>query len=590
MADRRAGWLAGLMMAAFLTGCASVPDSGPAVPVAMPGLSQSSEPEDSQVNAPLTRPSDDAQASASAYLNALPTTHNPGRLADVFLSSAIRAAFDQNPSMVVVSQANVTVGAIVGDTTTALFTGALTGTVDSEGRFVEAGARSWQVPVRMVRQAGVWLFADPPPLIVAENQFTDVFNAVTVYFAATASTITGADPQLLVPEQRYINVDAGSSTPTQVVDFVLAGPSEALSRVAHNPLPGIKRSSRVTVDEGDLVIELDPEAESASLESLNAFVAEVGWSLSAQFSGRIRLLVGGRPLDVPHFASSQPQSAWNSYNPTSVADPIPDYLVQGGGVRRAPGSPVGAVGPRLGSTAATRRVRTAAVSLDGTRLATVWDDPVGGQRLWIADASGTLQPTLKATSIGRPSWGGNSSTVVVPVAGRLWEVGVGNANRPIEIDVFAEGGRPILDVTSVRLSLDGVRALLIAGTGAVAKVYVGTLTGATNPDGALVLTVRQLKVDGSPRDVVWSGSVTAAVAVVSSRNSVSVEWAPVDGSPGRTRSSQQTAAEPIRVSADPTVPARTDVLIEIAGRIYPMASTSAIPSKGIAGQAPFYPG
>lgn len=596
MPDRCRSWLtllvAAVMASTGLAGCAKVPDNGPAVPVAVPGLDQSSEPEDSHVNAVLPHPEEgaDPHVSVAAYLNALQGTRNPGQL-DVFLSNSVRPTFDQSPQVVIVKDIRTTVGGVVGANTTALFTGRLVGALDAEGVFDDGGGRAWQAQVRMVRVRGIWVFADPPPLILDETQFNDDFTALNVYFSAKPSAVTGTDPELVIPERRYVNSDLTPSTPTQVVDFVLAGPSDALSRVARNPLPKIKRTSRVSVTGGDLVIELEPEAESASVDALNDFVAEVGWSLTDRFSGRVKLLVGGRPLDVAGFTASQPPSMWKRYNPSTLDDLLPNYLVQKGAVKRTADIPgVQRRGPRLESSTVTKGVHTAAISFDLNRLAVVRNDPAGGQRLWIADASGTLQPTLRAPVIGRPSWGGSSSTVVVPVGGKLFQVGVGNADHPTQVEVFGDGKR-LLDITTVRLSLDETRALVIAGSGANSRLYFGTLTG-TGSGGALIMTSRQLAVDGSPRDISWWGPVTAAVAVVVPvSNGVSVALVPIDGAPDRVQTTSKPDANPIRLAADPSTAQQGGLPIQIGDRLYRLAISGPLePQASAGGEAPFFPG
>jgi hypothetical protein len=394
----------------------------------------------------------------------------------------------------------------------------------------------------------------------------------------------------VIAERRWINGDIGDQT-TQIVDFVLAGPSEALSRVARNPLPNIKRTSRVTLEGGDLIIELEPQAEAASKDDLNAFVAEVGWSLDRTFTGAVRLQVGGRALDVPGFEPVQDLNSWRRYNPAIVERILPTFQVQNGALKVL--SDPGRTGPhpdRLSTPVLSKGVRSAAISIDLTRIAAVRDDPDGGQRLWIADASGTLQPTLRAAQIGRPSWGGNRSTVLVPIGGRVYEVGVGNAGAPTEIQVVGPGGRRLRNITSVRLSVDGVRALFVAGAGDAAKVYVGTLSGA--PGGAPVLSARPLAITGVPLDVSWLGPISAVVAVADQGSRIALVFAPVDGSMTEQQTMLPNSGGVVRVSGDPTGnPDESQVLLEVNGKRY-VARKSGINRTvaAVAATAPFYPG
>ncbi|TQS40544.1 LpqB family beta-propeller domain-containing protein [Cryptosporangium phraense] len=588
-------WAAAALVATALAGCAHVPDSGPAVPIAVSGGSPGGEASNSSVNTELPGPSGDADTSVRSYVNALLTTRNPGPLGDRYLpTKALRTAFSQIRSVVIVKgdiTTSVAPIAAQADTTTATFRADLLGTVDSDGVFQHGENPSWQLQVRIQLVRGNWVFAEPPPIIVKTDQFGTAFSEQTVYYAAAPSAITGTNPRLVVPETRYVNEDI-SDQPSQLVDYVLAGPSAELSRVAANPLPNIKRTRRVAVEDGDLIIELEPEAESASKEALNAFVAEVGWSLSDSFQGAVRLLVGGRPLDVDGFAATQPQSVWRRYNPAVVSEPgLPAFQIRNGAVRElTPGGNTEPDRPGLKRPILQKGVHSAAVSVDLTRLAIVRDEPGGGQRLWVADASGTLQPTLRAPEIGRPTWGGNRSTVAVPINGRVLEVGVGNVSRPTEVRVIGPGGRSLTDVSAIRLSLDGVRGLVINGEGSTAKLYYGTLTGATG--GVLVLTVRELEVDGTPRDVSWYGLANAAVAVEQANGRISVVLAPIDGTPAHSQSSDRSAPFPttVRIAADPTANPEDSIPLEVGGKIVDYSVNSRPLNPDTPGAAPFYPG
>lgn len=586
--------VAAVLVATALSGCARVPDGGPAVPVAIPEASQSTDPAIGSVNAQLPEPSSDAETSVSAYINALVTTRNPGPLGDRYLATpALRNTFSQDPSMAVVRGGiQKTVAEATADVTTATFRADLIGTVDSNGVFTRTDNPNWQVQVRLQKVKGVWLFAEPPPLIVQEGQqFTESFSSRTVYFAARPSAVTGPNPRLVIPERRYVNEDIGGLA-TQVVDFVLGGPAETMSSVAENPLQGIKRTSRVAVENGDLVIELEPQAEALNKEALNAFVAAVGWSLKGgAFYGAVRLLVGGRAMDVEGFAAVQDERSWRRYNPAAVMTNRPAFQVQNGGVKVLSSPGVVPKPERLATPTLAKGVRSAAVSIDLRRFAAVRADPEGGDRLWIADSSGFMQPTLRAPQIGRPTWGGHRSTVVVPIGGRLFEVGVGNARAPSEIQVVGPGGRALRDVTSVRLSLDGVRALLVAGRGATARVYVGTLNGST-PE-SLVLTARPLTVAGTPVDVSWWGPVTAVVAVAVQEQGarVALVFAPVDGSLTEQHRGLPDPGGVVRVAGDPAENTEASVLLEIAGKRHVEredGENSGVPVA--AATAPFYPG
>jgi hypothetical protein len=577
-----------LLGLAGITACARVPDSGPPVAVTESGSAAAEDPVLQNVNAPITGAGDTPEETVAAYRNALRITRNTSVLGDRFLVAGARPTFTQNTPVSIVKDFSTT-SAGDADAATAVFSATLAGEVEPDGSFVAASDRTWRQEARLVFQKGEWRFLDPPPLVVAVAEFGDAFNPVTVYFAAKPGPISGPDPQLLLPEQRYVDEGSGGSA-TEVVDFLLSGPSRSLSSIARNPLPGaVKRTSRVTFEGGDVVVELSPEAESARRDALNAFVAEVAWSLNAQFSGRVRLLVGARPLQVKGVQPSQGFSSWGQYNPAAGAKALPDYLVQGGRVVRSETVPdTAGKDSWLDGVAARTGVRTAAVSAHLTRLAVVRADASrpGGERLWVSDASGTLQPSMRAPAIGRPSWGGSDATVIMPVAGRLYQVGVGDWQHPTQIVVRADG-RPITNVRAVRVALDGLRVLIVAGN----KVYLGALITSANVQAAPVLSVTEMPVLGTPLDVAWYGTVTAAVADRSATGRISVLFLPIDGSPGRAQDAALGGADPVRVAADPSVDPASVVPLEVGGRLYGLnalgpRSPTVLPGAG----APFFPG
>jgi hypothetical protein len=592
----RRRWLAAtvLAVAVLLSGCAHVPTGGPPVAVRKPADDAAAEGVTTDVNAGLPRPGSQAEETVSAYVNALATTHNTSVLGDQFLVPAARQAFAQN-SPVEILRGLERSAKPSGDTAMATFTAARVGEVDVNGVFTSAIDPHWTREADLERRNGEWRFVEPPPVMVLVDAFGGVYSDTPVYFAARPATggAAGSQPHLLIPEQRYVDDGAGA-TLSQKVDFLLAGPSRQLGAIARNPLPGVKRTGRVQQDGRDVVVELSPDAETASADALNAFVAEVAWTLNLQVDGRVRLRVGARSLQVKNVQPNQGYSSWGNWNPASTTGGLPDYLVRKGKLVRSDTVPdTAGQGPKLEGKALTQGVRSAAISADLSRFAVVRADPPGtGERLWISDASGFLQPGPTGASIGRPTWGHSDATVLVPVDGGLLQVGVGNWSRPSRITVLA-GGEAVRDVRAVRLALDGVRALIVAGTGPAARVYVGALISTPDVASAPVLLVGRLALVGAvqPLDVGWSGPTKAAIAARATDGRISLQFLPVDGSPGEIQETSLTGADPVRIAADPSANGSLDIPIEVGGTLHVMSSIGPTPSVSVSGAgAPFFPG
>ncbi|HEV2089018.1 MAG TPA: LpqB family beta-propeller domain-containing protein [Cryptosporangiaceae bacterium] len=573
--------------AVAVAGCASVPDGGTPQLVRDRQLS-TGDPRNKEVTTSLPQPGANAEQTGQAYLNASRFTQDTKRLGEVFVARPARERFVQTTHVQIVRSLQVRPRRADDSATSLEFSGDLVGTVDGKSRaFVPRSARRWAASVPMVRSRDVWLFAEPPPVVVAANEFDTAFTPVTLYFAGPRAE---AGTEVVVPEDRYL--DSVTGIETKVVDLLLAGPSSRLAGVARNPLPaGTKRNSLTFIDSnsGDLVLDLSPEAESAEADAINAFVAQVGWSLRDQIRGRVRLQVTGRLLTVPGVAAVQGEEQWGRYNP-AARTPNQDFYVERGAVRKldADFSRENESAPFPSNPHLTRGVITAALSTDLSAVAVVKNTPAGGQQLWIGPSRGPLRASVVGQVVGRPSWGSGVSQVLVPVDGRLVQVSAARPGTAVTV-----GGAP-RPVRAVKVAPDGLRVALVVGNGNAARVVLGSLPSPQAGRPAPVLqAVLPLAVTGSPRDVAWAGATSVAVAVQTSDDQSGVVLAPVDGAPAEFRPGPAVRIGPgrLRIAASPTQQGSTQILLEAAGQLYRVFSSQAVPESGTSGgTAPFFPG
>ncbi len=575
------------VVAALAAGCASVPDDGEPQLV-QDGQLGTGDPRNAEVATSLPQPGENVEQTGQAYLNASRLTQDTKRLGEVFVARPARERFGQTKQVRIVRSLQMRPRQISVSVTNLEFSGDLVGAVDGRSRaFLPQAARRWATSVPMVRTRGVWLFAEPPPVVVAANEFDAAFTPVTLYFAGPQGE---AGTEVVVPEERYL--DSVSGIETKVVDLLLGGPSSRLEGIARNPLPaGTKRNGLAPIDvaSGDLELDLSPEAESADADSINAFVAQVGWSLRDQIRGRVRLQVTGRLLTVPGVTAVQGEAQWRRYNP-AARTANPDFYVERGAVRKldADSSRASESAPLSSNPQLTRGVVTAALSTDLSTIAVVKDAPGGGQQLWLGPTQGPLKPGVLGGVLGRPSWGRGASAVLVPVDGRLVQVSVARPGTAVPV-----AGAP-RSVRAAKVAPDGLRVALVAGDGSAARVMLGSLLAAPATRSAPALqAVLPLAVTGAPRDVAWAGVTTLAVAVRTSDDQSGVVLAPVDGAPAEFRPGPavRISSGRLRIAASPTQQGSTQVLLEAGGQLYQVFSSQAVPESGTSGgTAPFFPG
>jgi hypothetical protein len=315
---------------------------------------------------------------------------------------------------------------------------------------------------------------------------------------------------------------------TALVTRLLGGPTDQLAAATTTAFPrGTSLAvSSVPVRDGIARVNLDASVLKADGAARALMSAQLVWTLKQlpEFQG-LQLSAEGDDLSVPGQGQVQSRDAWSALDPAGRAGGVDAVAVRAGRLGRIV---AGRFTPVPGPAGSGRpALRQPAVSLDGAQAAGVVD---GGRALVTGLLAGneTLGERLRGSALSTPSWdaGGNVWVVDVPV-GRVWMVPDGTKD-PVAVKVpKVAAGR----VTGIRVGRDGARVAVVAGTGAQARLYVGSIVRgrAGSPTAAIEHLVEILPEVRSVRSVAWADATTLAVLGAQSGGQMSPFLTDTDG-------------------------------------------------------------
>lgn len=191
-------------------------------------------------------------------------------------------------------------------------------TVDEHGRYRDLSpAEGRALRFQMVREAGQWRISAAPNLtVVTQPVFSVVFSAFPVYFVDSRSNF-------LVPDLRWF--PSRASTPTKLVNALLAGPSEWLSSGVRTAIPEETRLTinAVSVDEGVARVDFDSSALAANSSDRAVMLSQLRSTL-LQISG-----INEVALSVNNSAQEIVPS-----NARNVSAPGPTFVLTNSGIQR----------------------------------------------------------------------------------------------------------------------------------------------------------------------------------------------------------------------------------------------------------------
>jgi hypothetical protein len=519
------------VLAVLLTGCATLPVSGPVR--TGPSMAATDEaPYDFNPAGP--RPQESPLAVVGGFLLAMQATPQSTSVAREFLTPESRARWSPDNGTVIYGTYGLTSS---GRAVTVHLTG--TARLDARGRWLGETSQGGRLAfhLRLAKVHGQWRIDNPPDvLVIPQTHFEARFQQFNLYYFDESG-------QVLVPEPVYLPV--GDQAPTLLVKGLLQGPAKDEESAVRSFIPARTRLDDLSVPvsrQGVATVSLSAPMLTLGTDERQLALAQLGWTL-AQVSGidRMRIQVNGSPLDVPGQGVEPSVDAWSEYDPAVSWASHELFGLRAGHVVTLLGGTEHRV-PQVFPSGAPA-VRSIAVDLTAQQVAGVTEDggsvllgrirqPAGG----VSAPAATPPVYSEGTDLLKPAW---------DLYGQLWLVDRTDAGavitvlrdgRPTQVQAPGISGH---DVTAFALSRDGTRlvAVLAGSTAGAADRMVVTQvrrdrTGrvvSLGPAEEVPVTSGQV---GHIRDLAWFSPTTVAVLVSTERGLCQVFLSRVDGSSG----------------------------------------------------------
>jgi hypothetical protein len=315
-----------------------------------------------------------------------------------------------------------------------------------------------QHDVTVVKQPnGTWRISEAPEdVFVPLESFQTSYRPVTTYYF-------DPDWRVTVPDLRYVAAEPASGLPARVINALLSGPSDTMSRSVVSQLHGIGTNTNVVLDEdGSLVVDLKALGDK-SLEQREQIAAQIVLSLRAVTSNRLRLLADGQDLISGHRDwRVRDLKAYDA--PTKPDSDQPGHLVANGRVYSLrDGRPID--GPTGNGDF---DVISAAQSIDGEYLAAVVRTVAGPSLRLGRYGEAMREINREARTMTRPTWLVSTSEEADP--SEVWTVADGEVVRVVRagggdwkaLQVSSSELTNFGTITDLRLSRDGTRAAIVA--------------------------------------------------------------------------------------------------------------------------------
>jgi hypothetical protein len=257
--------LVALVLVAALSGCASLPVSGP-VRIG-PDLAQPSD--DNSFYYSPSSPVDGASPTEilSGFLSAGTAPQNDYSIAREFLSESIRASWNPNQELLI---QRATPRITVTDNGTAFVEVEVSARIDAFGRYEALPAGTTRVlEYAFAEEAGqVRITSAPDVTMVIRPVFDVVFKSYSIYFLDQSRRI-------LVPELRWF--PSNPATGTKLVNALLAGPSDWLAESVVSAIPSgtVLSIDAVTVQREVALVDLSARALVAGLSDRSLIKAQL---------------------------------------------------------------------------------------------------------------------------------------------------------------------------------------------------------------------------------------------------------------------------------------------------------------------------
>ncbi len=433
------------------------------------------------------------------------------------------------------------------------------------------------------------LTAVPPGLRLTSADRELSFRPYEVDFLALSAT--GTPTGRLVSDRVFLPVTAEPAA--ALVGSLLRGPSVPLQGAVASAVPvGTTLAAPVHADAGVVTVDLSDEVLRLDARARQRLSAQLVWTLHPTFPG-LRLLVGGRPLEVQGAGEVQGISDWPGYDPVAVVEDAPLLYLQERTLRNLDGA--------LESSEATRGgillVDEAAASPMAGTLGLLTRSRDRPDEVRIGPASGPFGgPVLTGTRLGSLSWGpGDQGLWVLQAAtGQggpvVWLVpgpDAASAGRPLSVAYEPPPDAPGM-LTDLRVSRDGARIALVFGSGPDRRLHVGRIEpfeGGYRIAGIVAIAPALTDVT----DVAWeSGTSLAVLAADPNTAGLLPVVVAVDGSSSAPVQRGGLSGTPVSLADAPGRPLTVATVQEGRSRLF--RDNGALFRLQQDGSEPFYPG
>lgn len=545
---RSISWLAApLALVLGLTGCATVPTSGPV---------EHHNPQAAGVNTgvhvdPLP-PANGAsqQLVVEGFLHAMGVYQPNYGVARRYLTPTASESWHPESGVEVYTESDQLVESDQG----VALSYVQVGSVDAAGIYLSDNTNKRYIFELAKDSAGQWRIANPPTgLMVSRYMFTTNYTAVNLHFLNAAGDV-------LVPDPRFFA--SGDQTPAAVVRAQLDGPSAWLEPVVQKVATAEVGVDGVTFQaDGVVDVRLAAAVGALSLEQRKALLAELAYTMTGLSAvTAVQVSAGGQPWESDFGTSQVGPQTFASLSPTNTSAPLVLFTVSDEKLKRLrdPSRWDDLVDVETGVEKPERiAVRSdlgevAAVTGSGTQLQTA---PIG---------SGKPKVVRVGSALLRPDYARN---------GELWSFA---ATGPDSLRVYRDATAQKVDasalpkgaVVAAKLSQDGARiavALRHGNRTEVGLAVVARTQGAVRLTGwhAIDLTMNTGSA-GRAIDVGWVSATALAVLQVGTAGQTSVIKVSQDGAaatdigPSNSGSLEQLAV----------IPGRTSLALDAGGGVY----------------------
>lgn len=445
------------------------------------------------------------------------------------------------------------------------------GRLEPDGSYVP-GEAAFPYTFRLTKVDGNWRIENPPSgLLLESSTFDAAYRPYEIYFLNSTRT-------RVVPDVRWYAA-ARDTLPSLLVTALEQGPSQWLDGGVLTDLEGVTLQNNVEQVPDRVKVYLTGLDEQTETLTAGAF-AQLVWTLNQVGVGGVEVYSEGRllaPKDQPK-RTLQQLNDWRAYSPDGPFVSV-GYFIRAGAVWTTKEVPV--TGPAGRSSF---KAVSVAVSADEKAMAVVTSPGRGKQTLYVGAPAG-LRRTVNGSSLTRPTWAGTQEVWTVRDGDEVLLVPLNGQTTRVDVPGLGSLGT----IRALRLSRDGVRVAVVAGSPGRERLWVGVVI---RENGAVQIDVlRPLDIGESPvSDVSWADSLNVVALVRGDRQDSSLYAVDTSGvSSGRLVTTTGLPGPPTAVAAGPALP----LLTVAAGSLWRTPATDEAWSRATdrAGvSAPTYPG